>query len=253
MAALTSPILLLLFLDRKKMLQRLRFRLSFKENVIEQSINHAHPFYSLLSFKQQREFHWRMQYFMDTTRFIIKFDGDETKIKTTIAFAAAQISLGLSIKSFTMYDRIIVYEDDYYSQINTNYHKGEVNPGVGIIVFSWKSLLHGTSATNDGLNLLLHEFAHALYLEHRMMGNQYTLFDNNHFNHLNDLCHIEIGRMRNSDRHLFRKYASTNAHEFFAVATENFFERSAEVNQNFPELYNALKHVYNHDPLKINY
>ena len=43
-------------------------------------------------------------------------------------------------------------------------------------------------------------------------------------------------------------YGATDHAEFFAVATEAFFERPAELRQERPELYAALSRYYRQDP-----
>ncbi len=43
-------------------------------------------------------------------------------------------------------------------------------------------------------------------------------------------------------------YGATNPAEFFAVATESFFERPREMREKHPELYAELKGYYQQDP-----
>jgi Mlc titration factor MtfA (ptsG expression regulator) len=45
-------------------------------------------------------------------------------------------------------------------------------------------------------------------------------------------------------------YGATNPAEFFAVATETFFERPKQMKLTHPELYDELKSYYGLDPLK---
>jgi MtfA peptidase len=247
MAILVSPILILLTLERNYFFEKLKYWITLQEHLIQRTINKNHSLYSRLDPKQKRKFKWRLYFFLTTTDFVIKFKGDERKIKTIIAFAAAQISLGLPIKSFSMLKKVIVYEDDYYSHINQRYHKGEFNPGAGIIVFSWKSVEEGLARSDDGLNLLIHEFAHVLRLEHLMMD--YIIFDEDHFIYMDNVSKDELERMQIADNHFFRRYASANIDEFFAVASENFFERPNALYAEMPELYRAYKNLYNQDPI----
>jgi len=46
-------------------------------------------------------------------------------------------------------------------------------------------------------------------------------------------------------------YGATNLSEFFAVATEAFFERAAELRASEPELYDQLAALYRQDPATI--
>ena len=45
-----------------------------------------------------------------------------------------------------------------------------------------------------------------------------------------------------------RDYAGENPAEFFAVATECFFERPKELQKAYHDLYQQLKNFYNQDP-----
>jgi len=46
------------------------------------------------------------------------------------------------------------------------------------------------------------------------------------------------------------KYGATNPAEFFAVATETFFEKPRQMHKRHPELYEELKSYYKLDPLE---
>ena len=45
-----------------------------------------------------------------------------------------------------------------------------------------------------------------------------------------------------------RPYAATNPSEFFAVATESFFDRPLDLRAAEPELYDVLRSYYRQDP-----
>jgi hypothetical protein len=47
---------------------------------------------------------------------------------------------------------------------------------------------------------------------------------------------------------MLRRYAATNAAEFFAVATEVFFERPAALAERHPELFETMTALYGLDP-----
>jgi hypothetical protein len=59
--------------------------------------------------------------------------------------------------------------------------------------------------------------------------------------------------VRKKKRHrktVIRKYGATNPAEFFAVATEAFFEKPRQLDKRHPELYQELKNYYKVDPLE---
>jgi len=47
------------------------------------------------------------------------------------------------------------------------------------------------------------------------------------------------------------EYGATDPAEFFAVATESFFETPRELRQAYPRLYEELKRFYQQDPAAL--
>ena len=47
---------------------------------------------------------------------------------------------------------------------------------------------------------------------------------------------------------LLDQYGATNPAEFFAVATETFFEKPVQMAEHYPELFEELKKYYRIDP-----
>jgi len=47
-------------------------------------------------------------------------------------------------------------------------------------------------------------------------------------------------------------YGATNRAEFFAVATEAFFERPDDVRAEYPQLFDALRQFYGQDPGRLD-
>jgi Mlc titration factor MtfA (ptsG expression regulator) len=52
-------------------------------------------------------------------------------------------------------------------------------------------------------------------------------------------------------RTVMDRYGATNTAEFFAVATECFFEKSAQLKRKHPELYEEFMLYYQQDPTKF--
>jgi Mlc titration factor MtfA (ptsG expression regulator) len=46
------------------------------------------------------------------------------------------------------------------------------------------------------------------------------------------------------------KYGATNPAEFFAVASETFFEKARQMKKKHPELYDELRDYYKLDPVE---
>ena len=104
----------------------------------------------------------------------------------------------------------------------------------------------------DSLNLGLHEMAHALRLENIIRRGEYKFFDDNLIKKLDEYAR-RVCRNLHEYGNFFRPYACTNEHEFFSVAIENFFERSAAFKMQIPELYAILTRLLGQDPLKLKH
>lgn len=212
----------------------------------------ANP-YSKLTHQELSEFEWRAHNFVSTTKIEFKQFDHEVKgvfrrVSALIGSVAAQMTFKLSEDCFSIYDRILVYPDYYYSRLSKQYHKGETNPAAGLMVFSLRGITDGFALPYDGVNLLYHEMAHALYLEHK--GMDYNLFDEEIFDRIERYAKDAVSREQPED-YFLRPYALTNVAEFFAVATENFFERPEKLHQAMPDLYLILRDLYKQDPMLL--
>jgi len=208
-------------------------------------------YYQLLNQSDKNVFEKRVQKFINQKRFTGRgMDRITDEMKALIAGSAIQLTFGHPSIYFAHFKRILVYPDSYYSEISQRYHKGEVNLG-GLIVLSWKSFVEGYADNEDGRNLGLHEMAHALHLENAIANEEYGFLDDNIMKDWAVLCNREIENMNKGNSEFFRAYAATNRQEFFAVAVENFFERSKEFHDLHPEMYNTLAQILNQNPLKL--
>ena len=58
--------------------------------------------------------------------------------------------------------------------------------------------------------------------------------------------------MRPESRRLLDTYGATNPAEFFAVATEAFFERPKALQQQHPRLYGEMQRFFRQDPARYS-
>jgi len=122
-------------------------------------------YYNALNPTDKKLFENRVQKFINLKQFIPRgMEKVTDEMKALIAGSAIQLMSGFPKIYFAHFRRILVYPDNYYSDISMQYHKGEVNMG-GLIVLSWKNFVDGYIDQTDGRNLGLHEMAHALRLE----------------------------------------------------------------------------------------
>lgn len=123
-------------------------------------------FYKKISPRLRKYFEHRVATFIET----YPIHGREGLIVTDqmrvlIASTAVMLTFGMKNYLFTIVEKILIYPDVYYSKINDNFHKGEFNPRMKTIVFSWKHFMEGYTISNDNLNLGLHEFSHVLHFQ----------------------------------------------------------------------------------------
>ncbi len=230
--------------------QELSFRFYYGP-IFHRFLNRKYIFYTTLSWALKMKFlrlaRDQYEYFEFVPREQLKLT---RAMKAIISCAAAQLLLFLPSKGLSFYKRIIVYPDYYNSRITHRRHKGEVNPGLRTIVFSWRGIAEGLKLESDGINLLLHEFAHALWLEHKLVDH-YEILNTEYVAQFEKYAATEMANLAANEQHFFRRYAFDNMEEFFAVAVENFFERPALFQQAQPELYLILVRLFKQDPVKL--
>jgi hypothetical protein len=159
------------------------------------------------------------------------------------------MTLFLTEDCFDAFHKIIIYPEKYYSPITRQYHKGETNPAAGYIVLSWTNFKSGFENPSDGINLLMHELAHALWLENKLYD--YEIFDEDALQTYEATSTEIMHQVTDDENHFLRKYAFTNKEEFFAVSVENFFERPAKFKTSLPELYQTLTTLLKQNPLVL--
>jgi Mlc titration factor MtfA (ptsG expression regulator) len=170
--------------------------------------------------------------------------------KVKIAAAAVQVTFGLNNFLLNHFTRIYLFPKAYYSPINKEFHKGEVNLN-GAILLSFEDFQTGYKIEDDGINLGLHEMAHALRFDALMGDENHSLF-NFHFAQMQLRGKIDFSELNHKQNSMLRKYAKANFEEFFAVCIENFFERPSQFKTEFPELFEKLCLLLNQNPENLN-
>lgn len=206
-----------------------------------------HAYFEALSPKHKRYFEHRMAVFIKENKFIGK-QGLVITAQMKVAVAATVTMLTFGFKKFKLdlINTVIIYPETYYSTINEVYHKGETNPQLKAIVFSWKDFLAGYKIGDDNLNLGIHEFGHAIHLNASINDDVSSIIFNRGFKALMDYLqsHVEVRKKLIASRY-FRSYAYTNHYEFFAVLLENFIETPETFKAKFPVVYKYMKQMLN--------
>ena len=208
-------------------------------------------YYARLSGQHKSEFRKKLEVILTAKSFIgrsgLRVVTPEMKI--LIGATIVMVTFGWNDLRLPHFSKILIYPDSYYSTISKQYHQGEVNPMHGIIVMSWSCFLNGMDNEKDGVNLGIHEVAHALKLENQIYYNEESDFFNpDVYNSFQLLANEEIAKIKAGSLTVFRSSAGLNKDEFFAVALETFFEKPHEFFDYNPLLYGTLVRLMRQDP-----
>jgi Mlc titration factor MtfA (ptsG expression regulator) len=126
---------------------------------------------------------------------------------------------------------------------------------MGVIVLAWDAALHGSRIWDDGPNVVLHEFAHQLDFENASTDGTPVLRSRQQYISWGRVLGAEYEELRRvgelGESSLIDTYGAENPAEFFAVVTEMFFERPADLRRRHPALYDELKGYYRQDPARF--
>ncbi|NRB27806.1 MAG: zinc-dependent peptidase, partial [Roseibacillus sp.] len=124
----------------------------------------------------------------------------------------------------------------------------------GSVVLSWQSVRQGSRNPEDGRNVVLHEFAHQLDQFDGRADGLPVLKSRGHYPEWAEAMQASYQKLRarveRGARTVLDDYGATNPAEFFAVATETFFEKPRQLMREHQGLYEQLKRFYGLDPLE---
>jgi Mlc titration factor MtfA (ptsG expression regulator) len=206
-------------------------------------------FYRALEEPERRRFEREVRFFLDE-QVIVGPQGAalEDALKVLVAASAVTLIFGRPGYHYPRLRDIVVYEgafDEDYAVHSGGNILGMVH-AQGPILFSARSLRQGFRG-DDGHNVGFHEFAHVLDFASGHIDGVPSLMPWGAIRPWVDVMQEETVKVKKR-RSLLRQYAATNEAEFFAVATELFFERGAHMKRKHPELYELLREAYGQDP-----
>ena len=123
----------------------------------------------------------------------------------------------------------------------------------GQVVISWEDALEGAAVVDDGRNVVIHEFAHQLDQQKGYANGAPWLGRRDRYARWSQVLGEEFARLQQQalteQPSLFSHYGATSPAEFFAVASEVFFEQPRPMASMHPALYAELRSLYRVDPL----
>jgi Mlc titration factor MtfA (ptsG expression regulator) len=118
-------------------------------------------------------------------------------------------------------------------------------------VLSWEAVRAGGQDHRDGHNIVLHEFAHQLDFLDGWVDGTPPLKSPEQYRKWHEVMTAEYERLlqesARGEATLLDEYGATNPAEFFAVATECFFEKPVCMERRHPLLYDVLREYFGQD------
>ena len=183
------------------------------------------------------------------------------EIRVTIAAQACILLVNKKNRWFSSLKTVHVYPTTFRSRLKSveghvHSERKQTRSGEswakGPVVLAWDHAAYGAFAPHDGQNVVMHEFAHQLD-EQTGVTDGAPLLDRDQSARGWALAFRAAYRRLQRDaeagnRNVLDAYGATSPAEFFAVATELFFERPGDLRAQEPELYQELSHYYRIDP-----
>ena len=184
------------------------------------------------------------------------------EIRLTIAAQAAMLLLHRETDYFPRLTSVIVYPTGYVANDaraeggiwteGDDHLLGHTQRDLRAIVLAWDEAKAGAADPDDGHNLVLHEFAHQLDFEDGSTDGTPALGSGAEVRAWARVFEEELETLRRAadagEPTLLDPYGAEDPAEFFAVATETFFERATELRHRHPLLYDELRRFYRQDP-----
>jgi Mlc titration factor MtfA (ptsG expression regulator) len=193
-------------------------------------------------------------------RGVVLSDADRVEI----ALQACLLVLELGIDAYDGWVGIVVHPSDFRVRRARTDEAGVVHewddelageswPG-GPVVLSWEALDEAGSVAEGGANVVIHEFAHKLDMADGEADGVPPLPSQAARRRWIETFDAEYGRFCDAvdaGRDTFLDpYAAEDEAEFFAVASEAFFESPHALRADFPRLYELFRGFYRQDPAK---
>lgn len=244
---------------RKKILQT-PFPLKWQETVTEK-LRH----YSYLDKQEQRQLQQLVQIFIAEK----KFEGCgglqiNDEIRVVIAAQACLLVLGLPPFQYLQLESVIVYpttvtippsRQSLFAASGTIVPDSQAILGQaflrGPVILVWDTVQRNTRHPEQGHNVVYHEFAHVLDMRDGTADGTPVLQSRQLYRAWVETCSREYAALKNNVRRgkksVLDSYGSVHEAEFFAVATELFFDRPLHMKKEHPDLYHVLSAYYRQD------
>ncbi len=186
------------------------------------------------------------------------------EMKVTIAAGACVLLLGIEhLDVFPRLREVIIHPHDWSDSVEAigpdgqRYEIRNARAGEawrrGPVVLAWNSVERSVASPCDGYNVVTHEFAHVLDMQSGTADGIPPLATRAEQEAWTRVFFREFEAFVQADRRgatFIDPYGATHPAEFFAVASEHFFEQAEQLAAHHPELFALLKGFYRQDPTR---
>ena len=183
------------------------------------------------------------------------------EMKVTIAGQVCLMTLGLDSDPFQDVLSILIYPAGY-AVPEERWHEGWSIRGEsarlgeswyrGPVILSWSEIEDDTHHPGHGSNLVWHEFAHQIDMLDRSINGTPPLASSAARRRWHEVMTAEFEQLQRDAQHrratLLDTYGAESEAEFFAVASECFFDCPVELRARHARLYELLCEYYRQDP-----
>ncbi len=251
-------------IPERKRLRRERLRTAPFPPEWKEIITRNLPIFARLPVDDQEELLGHVQVFLAEKRFegcagLVLTD----EIRVTIAAQACLLLLHRETDYYPELASILVYPstEDPEEAEHVGENMWEHGPDnrlrharpLGSLVLAWDEVKHGAADPRDGQNPVVHEFAHQLDIEDRSSDGAPALATRSEYLTWARVMRAEFDALSEAaetgTESVLDTYGAANPAEFFAVATEAFFERPRALRAKNRQLYDRLAAFFRQDPI----
>ena len=187
------------------------------------------------------------------------------EIRVTISAQACLLLLGLRHNYYRNVESIIVYPSTVVPpQRKPGFFENAITPVApdqpiigqaflqGPVIIIWDAARSGGRHPELGHNVIYHEFAHKMDMLDGVADGTPPLRNRAEYRDWVETCSHAFLRLKKDAlkgrKSFLDAYGATSEAEFFAVATEQFFDQPQSMMKQAPDLYRVLKEYYHQDP-----
>lgn len=222
------------------------------------------PIYTKLTSAERKRLQGHVNVFLSEKQFI-GCNGLTVTDEMRLAIAAVSCILLLNEQGnyFQKLVSILIYPHEYVVDATTShgfYIEEQRVARLGEswtrdqLILSWHQIQFDAHHWNDGHNLILHEFAHQLDQANDEAQGVPLLIHKAEYSRWAQVMNYEFQQLYAAAQQgwptVIDSYGATNPAEFFAVATETFFEKPKAMHRKHTELYELLRDFYKLDPMQ---